>query len=129
MDFQPRPRPVPGRRQTCRAANGSTTVIDPDHWVALANGDDEPTTDDPPPARPDAERVERLTERLLEVMSDDRATMVPPTAGGMSRREWDALPRRRRLGFTLRQLRGMDPRLFTRAVLRSPGRRSRHFNA
>lgn len=70
--------------------------------------------------------VEEMTRRLLRVLDDENATMVPPSAHGMSEEEWAELSPAERAHYGRLQLRSLDPRLLSRAVLRWSGRRFIH---
>ncbi len=73
-------------------------------------------------------RVEALRDRLLAVLADDEASMVPASAGDMTQQEWDELTEAQRESFRQLQLKRVDPRYvptFTMAARRSGSRSSR----
>jgi hypothetical protein len=108
-------------RRRCRPPeDGSTSDSRSalDSWLELTGSD---RTVDPEQLR--SSEVAALRERLLAVLADDTGTasMPPPTAGGMSQEDWDALPEAERRVLRGRQLRSLDPRLLPRSVANPSG--------
>jgi hypothetical protein len=87
---------------------------DLDRWVALAGGDAPLDNTDR------QEAVAELRRRLLAVLVDDDASLVPPSAGHRSPEEWDAMAADERRVLQGQQLARLDPRLIPRTVLRRP---------
>jgi len=62
----------------------------------------------------------QLLDRLLCVLEDEEATMMPATAGEtMTQSEWDSLTADEREPFRQAQLQRVDPRLIARTILRA----------
>ncbi len=98
----------------------SDREVDVDDWLAMAAGPEMPGTfqhhvhDDGPDGGID---IEPLRNRLLAVLADEEASLVPPSAGDMSQQEWEALPEQQRECYRRLQLRRIDPRLVPNATL------------
>lgn len=58
-----------------------------------------------------------LRERLLAVLAEEDASLVPPSAGDMTQAEWDTLSEVEREGYRREQLKQLDPRLVPRYTL------------
>lgn len=99
-------------------------MIDPDLWIEMANSATELPAAGPAgfDDRPD---VDDLTDRLLHVLDDESASMVPPTARNLSYEEWQRTPPRARARLIRRHLASLDPRLLPRTVEVWSGRRLR----
>lgn len=75
--------------------------IDLDRWAAA---DTPGRTDERDPD------VLALRDKLLEVLADEEASLVPPVAGDMTQAEWDALEEGERESYRRLQLKRVDPR-------------------
>jgi hypothetical protein len=104
------------------------TPDDLDRWVELADG--QAGGADADGVDVDVETsMNELRERLLAVLADDEASMVPPSAGDLSPDEWNALDPAQRQQLQRQQLSRLDPRLIPRTMLRPSrhsSRRDRH---
>ncbi len=58
-----------------------------------------------------------LRERLLAVLAEEDASLVPPSAGDMTQAEWDTLTDLQREGYRREQLKQLDPRIVPRYTL------------
>ena len=58
-----------------------------------------------------------LRDKLLAVLAEDDASLVPPSAGDMTQAEWDSLSEIEREGYRRKQLDQLDPRLVPRYTM------------
>ncbi|MGI9614221.1 MAG: hypothetical protein ACR2QO_15020 [Acidimicrobiales bacterium] len=58
-----------------------------------------------------------LRDKLLAVLAEDDASLVPPSAGDMTQAEWDSLTEIEREGYRRKQLEKLDPRLVPRYTM------------
>ena len=134
---KPDDRPEHGDGDSCsdprsaRSAHGRRAAdpegVDLDEWVQL--GADALASS---PAVTDHSEVvtngSTLRERLLAVLAQEDASLVPPSAGDMTQAEWDSLTELEREGYRRDQLKQLDPRLvpsYTLGVSRSGSRSAR----
>lgn len=80
--------------------------IDLDEWAEQA-AEELPC---PPDKSTAADGVASLGDKLLAVLADEEASLVPPSAGDMTQDEWNALTEAEREGFRRLQLKRVDPR-------------------
>ena len=69
--------------------------------------------------------VNALREKLLAVLADENASLVPPSAGNMTIDQWNELSDAERERFRRRQLRRIDPRFVPSATSRNGSRSTR----
>jgi hypothetical protein len=109
---------------------GEDDGVDLDEWSQLGaadRGEDGSVPDLPVGAGSDS-----LRERLLAVLDDENASLVPPSAGDMTQAEWDSLSELEREGFRRLQLQQLDPRVvprYTMSAMRSGSRSARVYTA
>lgn len=60
-----------------------------------------------------------LRDRLLAVLADEDASLVPPSAGDMTQQEWNELSEAEREGFRRQQLTRVDPRFVPHYTMNS----------
>ena len=58
-----------------------------------------------------------LRDKLLAVLAEDDASLVPPSAGDMTQAEWDSLTEIEREGYRRKQLDKLDPRIVPRYTM------------
>lgn len=105
------------QHQASRATPDPGDSIDLDTWLRIAaDCEPSPPIEDGPFPTPD---LCSLRDKLLAVLEDEEASLVPPAAGDMTQQEWDALPDAEREGYRREQLRRIDPRLVPRTTLNS----------
>lgn len=97
--------------------------INPEQWAEIANGDPLDPENVDLDDGPDGGSLELVILQLLEVLGDETATMVPPSAGAMDRDEWSRMSAGNRARCRRLQLDSLDPRLLSRVILHSSGRR------
>ncbi|MDH3682675.1 MAG: hypothetical protein OEV40_22310 [Acidimicrobiia bacterium] len=95
--------------------------IDLDEWAEYAS-DEVPC---PPDKSSAADGIGSLGEKLLAVLADEEASLVPPSAGDMTQEEWNALTEAEREGFRRLQLKRVDPRFVPRYTLNTQRNGSR----
>ena len=101
------------KRRLCSQVLGGD--IDPDQWVELAATGVECSE-----SLVDVDAIDQLAQQLGRVLATaSQESMVPPSAGSMSAREWAELPAEVRSAFSHEQLGKLDPRLLSRSILSS----------
>lgn len=124
-----RPGRCGSRRQTNATSdlsNDQADIVDLDAWLAIVESETDPVQwpddglagvgegsgdgicDDRP-----------LGDRLLDVLYDDEASLVPSPAAHLSQDQWNALPPAEREYFLWRSRRRIDPRLIPRVTRRT----------
>ena len=66
-----------------------------------------------------------LRERLLAVLADEELSLIPPSAGDMTREQWDALPEQERERYRRAQLGRVDPRFVPHSTAHAGSRSAR----
>ena len=118
-------------RRSDRAANSacpeadpsvaeSATRVDADLWAQTAQGDTEIEGEALVDGEPGS-----LRDKLLAVLADEEASLVPPSAGGMTIDQWAGLTDAERERFRRRQLRRVDPRFVPETTSNNGSRSTR----
>lgn len=101
-------------------------TIDVDEWSSEV--DDGSTMCGTVSEEASADGVGSLRDKLLAVLADEEASLVPPVAGDMTQAEWEELSEAEREGYRREQLKRVDPRFVPHHTLtgrRTPTRGNR----
>jgi hypothetical protein len=118
---KPDDRPDPADSTSCsdHPPAAEEEGIDLDRWVQLAA--DPPGSssgaDDEAPLHHEVRSGVSLRDKLLAVLAEDDASLVPPSAGDMTQAEWDSLSEIEREWYRRQQLQQLDPRIVPRYTM------------